>query len=209
MRIKISDFVLTPSQQRVMKRCEGLFSPEIADACLSEEKVELYRRYQLIKHLESLTENMAIEAYQRFLVESCTQTKEMRWRTREGKLVGVGILDITPTALSSVYFYWDPDFADFSLGTYSVIKEIAWAQSLALSYYYLGYFVPGSASMEYKSHFGPAEIWNGREWERLRSKSPQDPQTYEQLRLMEEGNFEGDRERFDLSKAFQLGTMPK
>ena len=44
----------------------------------------------------------------------------------DGWLIAVGVIDILPKCLSSVYLFWDPDFAFLSLGKYSVLKEIRW-----------------------------------------------------------------------------------
>lgn len=204
LRIEVDTFTPTRSQVRVLKRCDPLFCSEWERPTLTQEKVELYRRYQALKHNEIMTQREAIKVYQQFLVDTCVDTMELRWRTRQGKLVGVGILDIAKTALSSVYFYWDPDFADFSLGTFSVLKEIHLAKSLGLTHYYLGYYVPGSAAMEYKAQFGPAEIWNGERFEALVTKDVSDPAAFAQLSLVEKGCMDADATRFDLTKTFEI-----
>jgi arginine-tRNA-protein transferase len=37
----------------------------------------------------------------------------------DGKLIAVGVIDILPICLSSVYLFYDPDYAFLSLGIYS------------------------------------------------------------------------------------------
>ena len=37
----------------------------------------------------------------------------------EGKLIGVGVVDIVPDGLSSVYFFYDPSLKDYRLGVFS------------------------------------------------------------------------------------------
>ena len=41
---------------------------------------------------------------------------------RAGKLIAVGVIDILPNALSSVYAYYDPDMPHLSLGTYTALR---------------------------------------------------------------------------------------
>ncbi|KAG7260188.1 hypothetical protein CRUP_027323 [Coryphaenoides rupestris] len=41
-----------------------------------------------------------------------------------GRLVAVGVVDILPTCVSSVYLYYHPEFAALSLGSYSVLSPI-------------------------------------------------------------------------------------
>ena len=62
------------------------------------------------------------------------------------KLIGVGVVDLTRECLSSVYFFYDPDYSDHSLGTLSSIVEIFYVKHLNkffpnFKYYYLGYYV--------------------------------------------------------------------
>ncbi len=40
----------------------------------------------------------------------------------DGRLICVGVLDILPTCVSSVYLYYDPDFFFLSPGTYSALR---------------------------------------------------------------------------------------
>lgn len=42
----------------------------------------------------------------------------------DGKLVAVGVIDILPRCVSSVYLYYDPDYSYMSLGTYSALRYI-------------------------------------------------------------------------------------
>jgi arginyl-tRNA---protein transferase len=48
----------------------------------------------------------------------------------DGKLIGVDVLDILPDCVTSVYFFYDPAFRYLSLGTYSVLREIAMVREL-------------------------------------------------------------------------------
>ena len=57
--------------------------------------------------------------------------------------VAVGVIDILPNCVSSVYLYYDPDFGHLSLGTYSALREIQLVNQLmkslpTLAYYYMG-----------------------------------------------------------------------
>lgn len=38
------------------------------------------------------------------------------------KLIAVAVIDILPYAVSSVYFFYDPDYSFLSLGTYSSLR---------------------------------------------------------------------------------------
>ncbi|GAA6101580.1 arginyl-tRNA--protein transferase 1 isoform X1 [Tachysurus ichikawai] len=75
----------------------------------------------------------------------------------DGRIVAVGVIDILPNCVSSVYLYYHPDFAFLSLGSYSALREIAFTrhlqkQSPKLSYYYLGFYIHSCPKMRYKCH---------------------------------------------------------
>jgi len=40
------------------------------------------------------------------------------------ELIAVGVVDILPMSLSSVYFFYEPKYKKYSLGVYGVQKEI-------------------------------------------------------------------------------------
>lgn len=40
----------------------------------------------------------------------------------DGKVIAVGVIDILPKCVSSVYLYYDPDYSFLSLGTYSALR---------------------------------------------------------------------------------------
>jgi arginine-tRNA-protein transferase len=81
------------------------------------------------------------------------------WRYRAGdRLIGVGYVDRVPGGLSAVYFYYDPDERDRSLGTFNVLSILAEARNAGLPHVYLGYYVEGYGSLAYKARFRPNEV---------------------------------------------------
>jgi arginine-tRNA-protein transferase len=65
-----------------------------------------------------------------------------------------------------VYFVYADRFADRSLGIYSVLRECELAQERGKSWYYLGYWVQGNATMAYKGRFQPRQTldWETGNW---------------------------------------------
>ena len=71
-------------------------------------------------------------AFEAFLYDSPTGTIEFEYRLPAGRLIAVGICDLTPRSLSSVYFFFDPDESRRrGLGTYGALHEIAFAREVA------------------------------------------------------------------------------
>lgn len=79
-------------------------------------------------------------------------------------LIGVSIIDVMPHGLSSSYFYYDPQHANRSLGTFSALVEIEECLKLGKTYWYLGFVVEACPKMSYKKNFKPQERLVGEEW---------------------------------------------
>ncbi|KAM5243286.1 arginyl-tRNA--protein transferase 1 isoform 6-T6 [Hipposideros larvatus] len=81
----------------------------------------------------------------------------------DGKIIAVGVIDILPYCVSSVYLYYDPDYSFLSLGIYSALREIAFTRQLhektpQLSYYYMGFYIHSCPKMKYKGHYRPSDL---------------------------------------------------
>lgn len=50
------------------------------------------------------------------------------------KFIGVGVVDLTSEALSSVYFFYDPDYKNYSLGVIASLYEIEYIQYINTSF---------------------------------------------------------------------------
>lgn len=82
----------------------------------------------------------------------------------EGVLVAVLHLDVTGTAVSAVYCYYDTGCSRRSLGTHAILAGLEYAKELGVSHYYLGYVVDGNRHMEYKARYRPNEVLTAGGW---------------------------------------------
>ena len=78
------------------------------------------------------------------------------------RLIGVDLIDLLPDGISSIYFYYDPDYAGYSLGKYSLYRQIMLAQERGLSWIYLGYYVEACQSLAYKKEYTPFYMLHSR-----------------------------------------------
>jgi len=82
----------------------------------------------------------------------------------DGVLVAVGVVDVLPHCLSSVYCFYDPDLGrTLELGKLTALWEIGWTAramraSLRLRHYYMGYYVHSCPKMRYKAEYSPSEL---------------------------------------------------
>jgi leucyl-tRNA---protein transferase len=164
LRIPVEGFRPTASQRRTWRRNSDLVVTA-AKGQATAEKLELYARYVRERHHRE--EDATEEAFISFLYESPVETIDVEYRDACGKLLGVGVCDRVDRGLSSVYYYFDPSESRRGLGTFGVLWEIEFARREKLPYYYLGYWIRGCGTMDYKASFGPHEllgedgIWRG------------------------------------------------
>lgn len=167
LRVPVSTFEPTASQKRVLRKGESVFRVETGRPEFAPEKSALYMDYLRQQH--GTIDTVDEMSYRDFFVNSfLSSTEELRLYAGD-RLAGLGIMDLVGDALSSVYFFFDPAYAKYSPGTYSVLKEIEICRERGLSYYYPGFFISGCKAMSYKANFGPAEVRRRGEekWDRL------------------------------------------
>ncbi|KAL7738446.1 hypothetical protein ACLKA6_006755 [Drosophila palustris] len=126
----------------------------------------LYRKYQIVIHNDNPA-RLTLASMQRFLVKSPLKHQKNEDGPEMGygsfhqqywlndKLIAVGVIDILPGSVSSVYFFYDPDYSFLSLGTYGSLREIDLVQTIAkrvpaLKYYYMGFYIHSCPKMRYK-----------------------------------------------------------
>ena len=157
IRVPVAQFLPDKSQRRCRRRNADLLvttsTPEATD-----EKYDLYRRFLAGRFERAAAEEEGRESFERFLYDSPVETVEFSYRDAAGRLLAVGVCDVCGHSLSSVYFYYDPASSRRGLGTFGALYEIAAAAALGIPHYYLGYWVAGCRTMQYKSDFRPAEV---------------------------------------------------
>ena len=156
IRVPVDRFTPHKSQRRCGRQNQDLIV-SAEDPEPTDEKYELYRRYQIEWHSKDAASEDR-ESFESFLYDSPVQSVEFCYRNQAGKLLAVGICDVAPQSLSSVYFYHDPAEFRRGLGIFGALYEIAKARMLQIPYYYLGYWVVGCSAMNYKATFEPNEI---------------------------------------------------
>ena len=154
IRIPAASFRPSRAQRRCLKRNADL-KLSLGSPSLSDEKQALYRRYLDARH-DGQMDGSPAELHG-FLYSSPIETLELTYAL-EGRLVGVGIVDVEPEALSAVYCYFEPSLAARSLGVFNVLRLIEECRRRGLPHVYLGYYVRGCPSMDYKALYRPCEI---------------------------------------------------
>lgn len=176
IRISVTEFAPDRSQRRALKKNADLevrFGKPIVDAA----RLALYNRYHASQEARKgwpATEKTAKDYAFSFLHNPVPGVEISVW---EGEtLRAVVLTDITPTIVSGVYHFHDPDLADRSLGTFAILQTLELARHLHKPWAYFGYYVADCASLSYKARFKPCELlYADGVWRPLVDQAPEMP----------------------------------
>lgn len=171
IRVDVEAFVPSRTHRRTLARGRSVLTIERGPLEVDARRVELYRAHQAGRGLGKASAAPLDEhGYEAFLVDTCADGFEQRFRM-DDVLVAVAITDRSATALSAVYTYYDPTLAKLSIGTYSILEQLALARELGMRWVYLGLAIEESAHMRYKLAFLPHERRIDGLWQRFERRS--------------------------------------
>jgi len=162
LRIHTEAFKPSKSQRKAIKRNQET-EIIIQRPSLSHEHIALYNRYHAWKSQKDSWRHRNIsqkEYFENFVDGAHDFGREVLYY-QDNQLIGVDLIDIVNDGISSIYFYYHPDYARLSLGTYSLIFQIHLAKQMKLPYIYLGYWVDGCQAFAYKTNFTPLDRLDG------------------------------------------------
>ncbi len=166
IRVPVSGFRPSKSQRRILRKNQDL-TITIKEPQFTKEKFRIFRDYSEIQHNSDSDDSP--EKFRDHLYVSPVMTLEFEYRLAD-RLVAVSIADVCSRSLSSVYAYYDPEFSERSLGTFSALWEILYCGEKGIPYYYIGFYIRDCPSMSYKARFRPHEILSP-EYEWIRGNS--------------------------------------
>jgi len=183
LRINAEKIRLSSSLKKILRLNSDLHIA-VKPPSFNAEHFELWKRYSIWKHFSG-PEDLTKEAYCG-LFEPWSLILEYREMAAQNRLIAISHIDPLPDGISSVYFSFAPEAKDRSLGFFSIMAEAYIAtiaahllneESISIetaevvsyylkgenmrknsSWYYLGFWVPGSPKMEYKARISPFEI---------------------------------------------------
>jgi arginine-tRNA-protein transferase len=173
IRLDTLSFEFSASHRRILRRGDRDLTMTLGVPESDSERVALYNHHKAMRGLDDGQAPIDEEGYQDFLVSSCCDSFELRYR-HQGQLVGLAIADRGARSLSAVYCSYDPAFARYSIGTYSILKQLELCRVWGLRYLYLGLYIKESPKMAYKAGFLPHQRLEGENWKTFSAPLPGD-----------------------------------
>lgn len=159
LRIRLSDFSVSKSQRRILRKNQDL-RIVIRPIEITHEKEILFERHKerfdhgipetLFDFLSFSPSNVPCEAQ-----EICIYKDE--------KLLAASFFDVGEKAVSGIYAMFAPEEKSRSLGILTMLYEIEFALENEKSFYYQGYAYDGESFYDYKKRFRAIEFfdWQG------------------------------------------------
>ena len=167
LRVDVGAFAPSRSQRRAQAKGDAAVRVERGPVEVDDARIALYRAHERGRALDpGGRPPIDTLEYESFFAESCVEGFELRYFVG-GRLAGVAVTDRGARALSAVYTFWDPAHAALSLGTYSILTQIALARAWGLDWLYLGLAIRENHAMAYKLAYLPHERRIGGAWRRF------------------------------------------
>ena len=178
VRVVANEFRPNATQRKLLRQHSDL----VVSACkpwTTEEQFALLRRYLSARHPGGGMADMDELDFADMVEQTPVQTYVVEYREpahpdgRPGRLVGACLTDHQADGLSMIYSFFETgDRARDGLGTFIILDHILRAARSGMPYVYLGYWVEGSARMQYKVRFQPIERLGPAGWQRFTPPAP-------------------------------------
>lgn len=171
VRIVAGEFAASRTMRRI-ERCNADVVRTIVPAEATREQFALLQPYLVSRHPGGGMSDITLFDYVAMVEETPVETIVFEYRVADadgkpGTLIACALTDVMHDGLSMVYSFFDPAWADRSLGTYMIIDHVRAAVARGLPFVYLGYWVQGSRKMGYKGRFRPLEALGPGGWSRM------------------------------------------
>ncbi|KAI0939731.1 hypothetical protein AcW1_004663 [Taiwanofungus camphoratus] len=155
------------------------FEVTLEPSSYSDEKFALYQSYQRQIHLE---EDKSPHGFDEFLVKSPLRREPIPYPSGcpahlpreygsyhqlyrlDDELIAMGVLDILPNCVSSVYFMYEKKWEKFSMGKLSALRETSLAKEIHdagvtdMGSLYMGFYIHSCPKMRYKGDYAPSYL---------------------------------------------------
>lgn len=168
IRIRVGDFTCSKSQRRVLRKNSEL-KREIAPPRVDDELYRLFNDYLHDRHRDGEMAGMTVSEFADMVESSPVRTYLVKYFVQGEsnacrRLAAACLTDVLEDGLSMLYSFFDPRIAKSSPGTFMVLDHVRIARAMSLEYLYLGYWVPNSRKMLYKSRFGQVDVYRNNRW---------------------------------------------
>lgn len=155
-RLDLTTHEWRKSQRKLLRKNKQEFSFVIREAVLDEEKKAVN-----FKYLEKFPDKSQADLNIHLIHEGVRVFNTMEIAIYKGSdLVAFSFFDVGANSMYSKAGIYDPAYANYSLGLFSMYLEIEWSKQQGLQWYYPGYISPDTNLFAYKEKIGNLQYWH-------------------------------------------------
>lgn len=160
IRMKLDDFVPRKSQRKCARKVESAFQVVIQPARIDFRREALYQKHKI--RFKGFVHNTLGEYLHAGFSRTVFNTMEVGVYDG-GKLIAVSFFDLGEHAMASLLALYDEDYSAFSLGRYTMLKEVEFGQKLGYKWYYPGYVLDRPSMFDYKTDLGGMQYYTAKQ----------------------------------------------
>jgi leucyl-tRNA---protein transferase len=167
IRLPLKNHVFRKRQRRICKKITNQFQVKIRPFQACPQKDILYEN-----HKDRFKGFLNHTLFHYLNGEEGTITGTEIFDTHEvcvydgDKLIAFSLFDLGNNSMASILGIFHEDYATYSLGKFTMLKEIEFGQKNGFEYYYPGYILHNTPLFNYKLELGKMEFYNNqKQWQ--------------------------------------------
>jgi len=160
IRLPLQDYSLSKSNKKLLRKNKELFTYSINRATINVDKERLYESHK--PRFKGFIYNDLHQFLYSDTISSVFHTYEIEVKDANGKLVALSYFDKGQQSMASLLGIYDPAYAKYSLGTFTMLLEMEYALQMDIKYYYPGYIFDKPSVFDYKLKLGNYEYYDWR-----------------------------------------------
>ncbi len=159
IRVGLDGLKLSRSLRKISNRGKRAFRIEIGRAKIDPARERLYSQHK------NRFKGFIFQSLEEFLFDGVSRylfdTQEIAIY-QEDDLVAVSYFDTGEMGVASLIGLYEEHLDRYSLGLFTMLQEMEYAQSIGARYYYPGYVLKGYEGFDYKLRLGNIQYYNWR-----------------------------------------------
>ncbi|MDZ4750453.1 MAG: GNAT family N-acetyltransferase [Flavobacteriales bacterium] len=159
IRLPLDNFTFSKSQRKILRHGNERFRIKIGPAIYDSEKEELYQLHR--KRFKAFVHSYLEDFFVYTHFNKLFDTREIC--VYDGnRLVAFSIFDVGARGMAAILCAYHEDFAQYSLGHFTMLREVEMAIAVGMDFYYPGYILDKSSVFDYKLRLGEMKYLNDK-----------------------------------------------
>lgn len=172
IRLNLHKFNYTKSQRKIKRNVEKRFRITLGVAQPNDAKERLYAAHK--EKFKGFIHATLHDYLNSGFHSTVFDTRELCVYDGD-KLIAVSYFDMGERSMASLLGLYDSDYSEYSLGIYTMLREIEFGTETGRKWYYPGYILDKPSSFNYKLRLGPVEYYNSnKRWSKYEQFKPEE-----------------------------------